>query len=136
MDDLGSGEGILESVKNVAGSVASAVGEEFSKVGQTAMGQVTGRTPAPTDEEIANRAKKDKNFSKKGEVEVKARINAIYQEYAAKQKKAQMGQEAQKQQVEQQQEETQDLQKQQKNEEIELQVERSKAETGKNYGAE
>ena len=132
---MGGGEGILSSVKSVAGSVAAAVGEELTKVGQTAMGQVTGKTQAPSANEIANLAKQDKNFSKKGEVEVKARINAIYQEYAAKQKKAQMGQETQKQQAEQQQEEVAELENQQKSEELNVQVERSKAEI-KNYGAE
>ena len=132
---MGGGEGILSSVKSVAGSVVAAVGEELTKVGQTAMGQVTGKTQAPSADEIANLAKKDKNFSKKGEVEVKARIKAVYQEYAAKQKKAQMKEEAQKQQAEQQQEEVAELENQQKSEELNVQVERSKAEI-KNYGAE
>lgn len=134
MDDFDSG--ILETVKDVAGSVVSAAGGELKKVGQAAISQVTGKQPAPTADEVAKLAKNDKNFSKKGETEVRARINAIYQEYATKQKKAQMTAAAQEQQEQEQKQETQELQGQKKQESMDLTVERSKAETGKNYGTE
>ena len=81
-----------DGVGGVVGDIAGAFGEELKKFGKTAVSQVTGK---PQDQGTATvvdpkaMAKSDKEFSKQGEAEVRARIAQIYQEYAAKRAKEQ-----------------------------------------------
>ena len=133
MDD-GVGGDILEGIKDVA----SAVGQEIKKVGQTAAGQVTGKQPQPADapsgEEVKKLGKKDKELSKLGEAEVKARINAYYQEYAAKKKK-QAAQQVQQEVV--QEEEKKEIVQLKKKESADVVIAQAKSNAEvKNYGAE
>lgn len=134
MDDGAAAGDILEGIKDAA----SAVGQEIKKVGQTAAGQVTGKPPQPadipSDEEVKKLGKKDKEQSKLGEAEVKARINAYYQEYAVK-KKRQEAQQAQ-QEVAQEEEKKEIVQlKKKESADVVIAQAKSNAEI-KNYGAE
>ncbi len=138
MDDTVVGE-ILEGIKDVAGDVAGALGQELKKVGHTAASQVSGKAPLPAPgwpsrQEVSKLDKKDKEFSEEAQTEVRSRINAIYAEHAVRQKKLAMQQD--------QQQSAQAGQKQQilqlkKKEAMDVSLAKAKSNAEiKNYGAE
>ena len=108
---------------------AHSVLDEFKLLGKSAAAQISGHTD---DANLATLAKKDKEFSKAAEAQVKARIASLYEEYAAKKAREQQQQvlvEKQQEEVNAQQET--EVKKQQTNSAIQ----KTRAEI-KNYGAE
>lgn len=129
-------DGMLGTIGDVAGDVLETVGEEVKKIGKTAVSQITGRPQdqnAPAASDLKAMQKGDRQFSQKGEAEVKAKIAQIYAEYAAKRAREQKQEAAVQQQ--QEQEKTQVLEQAKKQEVITTPVAKTRAEI-KNYGAE
>lgn len=124
------------SVPQAGVSDESPVGE-FKKILQTAGSQITGH-PVQETGDLSKMAQKDKDWSNKEAAAVAARINQIYQEYAAK--RAQ--EEKQKAAMEQQKEEQKKAQEVQfeekkKQQSMDIAVAQGKASAEiKNYGAE
>lgn len=125
-----------DGIGGIAGDIAGAFGEELKKIGKTAVSQVTGK---PQDQGTAIVAdlkamqKGDRQFSKQGEAEVKAKIAQIYAEYAAKRAKEQK----QEQLVQERQEEQRKLEvgEIKKQEMADPSIAKTRPEI-KNYGAE
>ncbi len=122
---------------SIIGDIADAVGDELKKFGISAASQVTGRPQdqtTPTAGDLKTMTKSDKEFSKKGEAEVRVRIARIYAEYARKQKQGEMIKERQETQQEVQHGE---ISKEQKKQAMDVAVAQTKASAEiKNYGAE
>ena len=107
---------------------------EITKFAQSATAQVSGDKPINSSE-IAKMAKKDDKFSQASQEEVRQKILQIYREYEKKKKHKEM----QEEQTEKQQEQKQlsELQeRQQAKAVVTPQVEKARAEIGKNYGSE
>lgn len=107
--------------------------DEVKGFGKSVLGQITGHTEEYGD--IAKMAKADNKFSQVESEKIKAKMNQIYQEYAAKRAKERQQQEVVKKQ---QEEQTKKLVEQQKKEEMAV-VDPAIAKTRveiKNYGAE
>ena len=94
-----------------------------------------GQAQTPTTDDLAKLSDKDKKFSDAAQEEVRARIQAIYEEHAATRKKEEMIQKQQEAQIGDQKEKQEELLgKQQKDMPISA-IEKTRAEI-KNYGAE
>lgn len=120
---------------SILGDIAEAVSDGFKKFGKSAVSQVTGTLQdqgTMTAADLKAMAKSDKEFSKNGEAEVKAKIARIYAEYAQKRAQEQQQQTLAKQQQGQEKSQIEEVKKEEMKNPI---VERAKAEI-KNYGAE
>lgn len=110
----------------------SGVVGEFKKLVQTAGSQVIGQAPTLEAGQIAKMAKKDEEFSTHEAAAIRARINQIYQEHAAKR----VHEKQQMEMAEKQQEEVKEEQEKEiKKEETNTAIQKTRAEI-KNYGAE
>lgn len=115
----------------------SGIGGEFKKILQTAGSQVTGHVPTLDAEQLAKMAKNDEEFSTQEAAAVKAKIDQIYQEYAAKRAREEQQRQVQEQQQEQQKQEIATLADKKKQDEMDVVVAQAKAKAEiKNYGAE
>ncbi len=132
MDDGGS------IVSDVAESAVQAGGgflDELKKIGQTAVSQVIGNQPqAPTADDVAKLDKKDQEFKKEAIPEVQARIQEVYEEYAAKRKKEEMLTRQQSEAVAVQKKELEEVRKKEIDQ-ANPAIAKTRAEI-KNYGAE
>lgn len=141
-DDSG---GLLSDIAETIGDVAGAAAGELKKFGQTAASQISGHaagTGQPTkpdiakvkSAEIAKMAKADNKFSQVESAKIKAKINQIYQEYAARRAREEK---QQKMVVEQQSEQKKAIEEDQKRQEMDINpaITKTRAEI-KNYGAE
>lgn len=108
--------------------------EEVKGFGKSVLDQITGHTDQ-TQGDIAKMAKADNKFSQVESEKIKAKINQIYQEYAAKRAKEQQQQETL---AKQQEEQTKQIVEQKKKEEMVAAnpaIAKTRVEI-KNYGAE
>ena len=105
---------------------------ELKKFGQSATSQVTGGTPAISEKDVKAMVKKDDAFSKKESAAVAAKINRIYEEYAAKkEREKQQVETVEKQKVQVKEEQKKEIKK----EETNAAIQKTRPEI-KNYGAE
>lgn len=106
--------------------------DNFKKFGQSVTAQATGGQQSMSDDDIKSLVKKDNDFSKKESAAVRARINRVYEEYAAKRAREKQQQEM----AEKQKEEVKEVQEKEiKKEESNVAIQKTRAEI-KNYGAE
>lgn len=126
----------VSDIAEAAGEVSSTFLGELKKIGQAAVSQITGSQPqTPTADDVAKLQKNEQEFKKEAIPEVQARIQAIYEEYAARRKKEEMAAKQQQAQIGEQKEKQEELLgKQQKDMPISA-IEKTRAEI-KNYGAE
>src|SRR3990167_8233687 len=91
----------VSDISDLAGEVGSTFLGELKKIGQAAVSQITGQgqTQTPTADDVAKLSDKDKKFSDAAQEEVRARIQAIYEEYAALRKKEEMAVKQQQAQI-------------------------------------
>src|SRR3989344_5724877 len=118
----------VSDIAETAGEVGSTFLGELKKIGKVAVSQIIGQGQAqtPTTDDLAKLSDKDKKFSDAAQEEVRARIQAIYEEHAARRKKEERGEQKEKKE--------ELLGKQQKDMPISA-IEKTRAEI-KNYGAE
>lgn len=130
------GSADISKVRTATGGSAteqSAV-DEIKDFGKSFLAQITGHTDVAGGE-VAKMAKADNKFSQVESAKVKAKINQIYQEYAAKRAKEQQQQTLAKQQ--QEKEKVVQLQKEKKQEGMDVAIAQAKTRAEiKNYGAE
>ncbi|KKS04924.1 hypothetical protein A2W45_02205 [Candidatus Curtissbacteria bacterium RIFCSPHIGHO2_12_41_11] len=127
----------VSDIAETAGEVGSTFLGELKKIGKVAVSQIIGQGQAqtPTTDDLAKLSDKDKKFSDAAQEEVRARIQAIYEEHAARRKKEEMARKQQQAQIGEQKEKQEELLgKQQKDMPISA-IEKTRAEI-KNYGAE
>lgn len=108
---------------------------ELKKVGQAAVGQILGlQGQVPSEEDLSKMKKEDKQFSQAAEAEVKAKIQAIYDECRTR-RKEQKELEAKKEAEEEEVEKVAEINQLRRTREINPAVDKTRAEI-KNYGAE
>ena len=133
-DDLTSAA--KSAVKNASqgpsGDDNQSIFGEFKKIGQSATSQLTGGAVAVSEKDLQKMAKKDDDFSKKASSATVAKMNRIYEEYAAKRAREKQ----QAEMVEKQKEEMKGEQEEEiKKEETNAAIQKTRPEI-KNYGAE
>lgn len=110
---------------------------ELKLMGKSAKSQLGGSTGQMSSQQITQMAKRDEEFSQKSADEIREKILSIYREYEGKRRKERLAQQQQAQASEEQKrEEVRQLQKKKQAVPINPQVAKSRAEIGKNWGAE
>ncbi len=110
---------------------------ELKLLGKTTKSQLGGGTIPLGAGQIAQMAKRDEEFSAKSADEIREKIFRIYREYEEKRKRERMAQQEQEKiEAAKQKEEALQLQKKRQITPINVQVAKTRAEIGKNYGAE
>ncbi len=147
MDSSGSGPSSdlnkldLETVSKMPTSSNNPIGNEFIKMGRVALNQILGRaagaSQAMSDDELKKMKSDDDEFSEKEYLELRQKIQAIYDEYRAQKRK----EEEEKKREEEQKKANQlarlyELRKGPIGADVQTAVSKGSAETGRNWGAE
>lgn len=133
----------LETVSKMPTSSSNPIGNEFIKMGRAALNQILGRngqgTAPVSNEDLEKMKKGDDEFSEKEYLELRQKIQAIYDEYRAQKKK----EEEEKKREEEQKKANQlaRLYEMRKGPigagaDVSTAVSKGSAETGRNWGAE
>lgn len=132
----------LETVSKMPiGGSGNPVADEFRKIGKAALSQLFGRpqgsTQAPSDTDIAKMKNDDDEFSEKEYIELRQKVQAIYDEYRAKRKQ----EEEDKKREEEQKKANQlarlyEMRQGPVGADVKAAVSKGSAETGRNWGAE
>lgn len=130
--------GIAADVAETTTSAGKGFFGELKKVGQTAFAQLLGGSAQqPTGDQIAQAKAHDDESSEAEAAQIRAKVNAIYQEYAQlkkKEEKLEAEQEKQKEEVEKLEEIN--MARQAGNVNVDTAVGKASAEMGKNFGSE
>lgn len=131
----------LETVSKMPTSSNNPIGNEFIKMGHAALSQILGRssqgTPPASGDDIQKMKQDDDDFSEREYLELRQKIQAIYDEYRVQKKK----EEEDKKREEEQKKANQlarlyEMRQGSAGAAVKTAVSKGSAETGRNWGAE
>ncbi len=133
----------LETVSKMPiGGSGNPVADEFRKIGKAAISQLFGRSSqglpqAQSDSDIAKMKNDDDEFSEREYIELRQKVQAIYDEYRAKKKKEEEDEKKEEEQKKANQlARLYEMRKGPIGADVKTAVSKGSAETGRNWGAE